>query len=595
VSLSREVSRWFICLAAIACGCDREQSALTSRGSGLQTQPSRTNDSSQTDAANQPLAQSIDSVRAGDWFEDVTPRSGIRFTHRNGREAGKYYLIESFGGGVALLDFDHDGDIDLFFTGGGTISGEAAPRIAGLPAALYRNEADWRFSDATQPALPAAPIDFSQGCAVSDFNVDGFPDLLVCCYGRSRLYCNQGDGSFSEAGSGTSLPAHGWGTAAAFGDFDRDGFPDLLLARYTEWSPETDVPCYNPEGIRDLCGPTAYAPTICQFFRNTGDGAFEDWSERVGLLGNVRGLGVVAGDFNADGWVDFYVASDESPKQLYLSGPNQRFTESAGAAGVAVSEWGQPEGSMGVDVGDYNGDGHPDLWVTNFENEDNSLYRGVADGLYMHATVSAGLGGVSRANSGFGTALADLDSDGWLDIFVFNGNPIYQIAQSPFKQLPQLFRNLQGSRFENVSQQGGAFFREVHSGRGSAVGDLDGDGSLDLVAVPLNDPVRLQKNRMTPANYVRVELRARFGEIEATGARITADFAGRTLTRFVVRGSGFFSQSDARFILPVAPGADTAEVSVEWPGRAREVFRGLAVRSSHRLIEGRGEPPHESR
>jgi hypothetical protein len=518
----------------------------------------------------------------------VTKGTGIRFTYLNGREAGWFFMIESFGGGAALIDFDRDGDLDLFCTGGGTISAESPVRIGGRPSALFRNDGDWRFVDSTLPGGFAEPANYSQGCAVTDFNADGFPDLFVCCYGRSRLYRNQGDGTYAETSGKGAPPARGWGTAAAFGDFDRDGFPDLFLARYTDWSPEHDVECYSPQGVRDLCGPTAYPGTTCLFLHNSGDGSFEDWSERVGLREEVRGLGVVAADFNADGWIDFYVASDELPKRLYMGGPDLRFVERGAAAGVALSEWGQPEGSMGVDVGDYDGDGLPDIWVTNFENEDNSLYRNLGEGLFMHASVSVALSGVSRMHSGFGTSLTDFDSDGWLDIFVFNGNPIYHIAQSPFRQAAQLFHNLQGRRFENVSEQGGPFFREMHSGRGSAAGDLDDDGAPDLVVVPMNDAIRILRNRLAPRNYARVELRARHGEPDATGARVTSDYEGRRLVRFAVRGGGYFSQSDPRMIFPVAPGSTAVDVTVDWPGRGRESFRGLAAGKTQVLIEGHG-------
>ena len=244
---------------------------------------------------------------------------------------------------------------------------------------------------------------------------------------------------------------------------------------------------------------------------------------------------------------------------------------------------------MGVDVGDYDGNGLPDLFVTNFENEDHSLFKNLGEGQFMHVSAAVGLSGTSRIRSGFGTSFIDFDSDGWLDLFVFNGNPIYRIAQSPFKQRPQLFRNQAGHRFENVSERGGAFFREVHSGRGSAVGDLDDDGALDLVVVPINDPVRILRNRFPPANFVRVELIARRGEPDSTGARVTAEFDGRPLVRFVVRGGGFYSQSDPRIVFPVVNGQADVEVIVDWPGRSREVFSRLAVRKTHVLIEGRGE------
>lgn len=532
-------------------------------------------------------------LRPDDWFDDATRRSGVRFTYRNGREAGRFYMIESVGGGVAMIDFDGDGDLDLFFTGGGTISSDLPVRIAGLPSALYRNDGDWRFTEVTTSSELQAFPDYSHGCAVADFDVDGFPDLFVGCYGRSRLYRNLGDGTYTEAREEARVVTASWVTAAAFGDIDRDGFPDLFLARYADWSPENEIECSSLEGVRDLCGPRNYVGTTCRFFHNSGDGRFEDRSEQVGLEGNVRGLGVVAADLNGDGWVDFFVASDESPNHLYLGGPEIRFEESAAAAGVALNEVGNSQGSMGIDVGDFDGDGIPDLWLTNFEDEDDSLYRGMGDGLFIHATASVGLLGHTRMRSGWGTSLIDFDGDGWLDLFILNGNPFYRIGLTPFKQEPQLFRNKNGRRFENISGQGGTFFRESCSGRGSAAGDLDDDGAPDLATVAMNDPVRILRNRLLPRSYVSVELRARLGEPDATGARVTVEYHGRRLVRFAARGTSYFSQSDSRMIFPADPEVADLEAVVDWPGRGRETFRGLTVRKRHLLIEGRGETAHE--
>lgn len=538
----------------------------------------------------EPILTKPSVLQPGDWFEDVTEKCGVRFTHRNGREAGLFYMIESFGGGAAAVDFDRDGDCDLFIAGGGTLSKNAPDSIRGLPSALFRNNGEWSFTDVSNVSGLARPADYSQGCAVTDFNVDGFPDLFLCCYGRSRLYRNCGDGTFVEV-IDSALPQHDWATAASFADLDRDGLPDLVVARYTDWCVANDVKC-NERGIRDLCGPTSYAGTTCLALRNRGDGSFDDWSAKLGLHGAVRGLAVVNADLNLDGWVDIYVASDVTANQLYLGGPSLPFVECATTAGVAVNEWGQPESSMGVDVGDYNGDGQPDIWITNFEKEDNTLYRNLGNGQFLHSTVSAGLAGVSRMRVGFGTAMTDFDGDGWQDLFVLNGNPIYAAAETPFKQYSQVFRNL-GGRFEDATEKGGTFFRELHSGRGDTVVDLDDDGAPDLVVVLMNEPVKVLRNTHTPANFIRVQIVGRAGEPDATGARVWCDFDGRQITQFAVRGTGFFSQFDSRMIFPAAPSTETAEVTVAWPGRGSEVFRGLAVRKTHVLIEGQGEKVNE--
>jgi hypothetical protein len=591
VSHFRQFVLLILGVAAASCGCDSTPTGQPKSAPA----PATLNETAglSSAAAFAGDAAPASPPRSDDCFEDVTGETRILFAHHNGREGGRFYFIESFGGGAAMVDFDQDGAVDLFFTGGGTISADSPVRIAGLPSGLFRNLGDWAFADVALAAGFAEAPDYSQGCAISDIDADGFPDLLVCCYGRSRLYRNQGDGTFANDRGQAGLPSQDWHTTAAFGDIDRDGLPDLFLARYTDWRPAGDVECYgSTERIRDLCGPASYPGKTCQFFHNVGEGRFEDWSERVGLKENVHGLGVVAGDFDGDGWIDFYVASDETPKQLYLGTPELQFAERAAAAGVAVGELGQNEGSMGVAVGDYNGDGLPDIFVTNFENEDGALYRNLGNGLFLHATVAAGLSGRSRRRVGFGTALADFDGDGWLDLFVLNGNPIYRTAETPYKQQPQLFRNIEGRRFENITDRGGTYFHEAHSGRGNAVGDLNGDGAPDLVTVLMDEPARILRNRQPPQNHVCVDIRARWGERDGTGAVVSLDAEGRRLVRFAVRGEGFFSQSDSRMIFPLPGGVSRADVTVQWPGRATEIFHALTPGKTHVLVEGRGEDTH---
>ena len=581
----------FLTLSILGCEFN---SPSQSKPVPSQPRPVVTTSFEQTSSANSQSEIQTLSASPDDWFDEVTGQTGIEFAHRNGRDAERYLMIESFGGGVAIVDYDLDDAADIFVTGGGSISLESPVQIRGLPSALFRNAGDWIFTPVTTLSGLGATPDFSQGCAVSDYNGDGFPDVFVCCYGRSRLYENAGDGTFLNPTNEQRLPARGWGTAAAFGDWDRDGFPDLFLARYTDWSLATDVPCYGSNRQRDLCGPTSYPGTACQFFRNTGDGSFEDQSENLGLVATAHGLGVVSSDLNLDGWIDFYVSSDALPNHLYLGGPGNKLLESGMTAGVAVGEWGQPEASMGIDVADYNGDGLPDLFVTNFEKEDHSIYRNLGGGLWIHSTVAAGLSASSRLRVGFGTSFCDFDGDHWPDLFVLNGNPIYTTAESPFAQKPQLFRNLQGKRFVEISDRGGSYFHEAHSGRGSAVGDLDNDGDFDLVAVLMNEPIRLLRNRRESNHFISVQLCAKNGDREAIGARVTCHSAGRQWTQFVVRGGSYFSQSDSRIIFPIEETESSVTVTVAWPGRSTEAFNLLEGGRTHRLIEGRGVIRNES-
>ena len=315
---------------------------------------------------------------------------------------------------------------------------------------MFRNGGNWQFVDVTTDAGFAVAPGYSQGCAVTDFNTDGFPDLLVCCYRLDARVIRQLTGTaLARESRRLGRPAaEGVATAAAFGDIDRDGFPDLLLGFYSDWIPETDLVCHSPEGPRDLCGPKQYAGTSCQFLHNSGDGTFDDWSSSAGMKGNVHGLGVVAADLNGDGWVDFYVASDGTPNQLYLGGPQLPLVESALPAGVALGEFGATVANMGIAVGDYDGDGRPDIFVTTFDNEDSSLYRNLGDGLFVHSTTIAGLAGITRKHVKFGTSLTDFDGDGWLDLFVLNGSPLYSAGrESPQAGSPNCFAIPRGGDF----------------------------------------------------------------------------------------------------------------------------------------------------
>jgi hypothetical protein len=525
-----------------------------------------------------------------DWFEDVTGQSGVDFSYRNGEESGNYFILESLGGGVALLDYDRDGDLDIFFTGGGTV-GNTAEKIRGWPSALYRNEGAWKFVDVTEEAGVGQSSAYTHGCAVGDFDCDGWPDLLICGYGGCRLFQNMADGRFRDVTNASGLMVvgeeSGWNTTAVFADFDRDGAPNIYIVRYLQWSPESDLICKNRQGKREICSPGRFVGASDSLFRNQGNGRFEDASSDVGLLPNGNGLGAVAADLNGDGWIDLYVANDESNNFLYLGQPDLNWQENGLAAGVATNEYGMHDGSMGVDVGDYDGDGKPDLWVTNFESEDNGLYGNLGDGTFTQMTTLTGLAGQSRSLVGFGTGLVDMDLDGWLDIFVVNGHVFYGRGQAPYLQPGQLFRNREGQRFENLSQAGGVYFRGRHAARGAAVGDLDNDGAADLVVTHQNAPVTLLRNRRPASAYTRVQLTGTRSDRQAVGAVVSTQFEERQLVRFVRSGGGYFSHSDQRIVFPCAE--ESAEVTVLWPQGQREVFRGLSPGVTHQLVEGRGE------
>lgn len=528
------------------------------------------------------------SVRPDDWFEDVTGMTGIDAVYRNGREAEKFLILESLGGGVAMVDYDLDGDLDLAFAGGGTFSGEDPIVVSGLPSSFFRNEGDWKFTRVTSEVRLEEAPDYSHGLTMADYDADGFPDLLLSCYGRSRIYRNLGDGTFGEATKPETFPVQRWGTSAGWADIDRDGLPDLFLGSYLDWDPSRELVCRDGFGNRDVCGPAQYPGTIGKFLHNEGDGSFADWTLRVGLVGDVKGLGVVACDFDDDGWIDFYCANDETPNHLYLGREDFTLQECGKASGVAWNEYGVEEGSMGLGVDDFDGDGRPDIFVTNFENEDNALYRNLGNGQFKHVSVALGVSGHSRMMVGFGTIMGDFDGDSWPDLLVCNGNAVYSMGQGPYQQKPQLFRNSAGRKFEQISQQGGSYFRTSHVGRGIAVGDLDGDGGIDVVVTHQNEPATILRNRQPPRNFVKIQLRATGGEASAVGSRVTLIGGERPVVKQIVQGIGYFSQSDLSVILPLPSGMMSTEVIVSWLGRGNETFRDLTAGQTHTLVEGRG-------
>jgi hypothetical protein len=586
---------WFCLLAGVAmfCGCENGEAPVgkTEVKTSAKSAPHVTED--QLRLARLPDQQHIEATqrepRADDWFEEVTAQSGIEFAYRNGCEAGLYTLLETIGGGLAMLDYDRDGDMDLFFAGGGGLTKEPLA-VQGRSSALFRNEGQWRFTDVTTEAGFGAEDLYTHGCAVGDYDRDGFPDILLSGYGGCRLYRNQQGKSFADETTASGLDCPGWNTAVAWADFDRDGWLDLYITRYLQWKP-ADRTCVHEHAagnVRDVCGPYVFDGAGDQLWRNRGSGTFEEVTDAAGLATDHRGLGVVAADFDEDGWIDFYVVNDTDENDLYLGGPNLPFDSVGALAGVAFDPLGIMEGSMGVDAGDFDGDGQADLFCTNYEREDNSLMRKVGPRDFLNVSDTTGLIGKSRSYVGWGTGFADFDSDGWLDLFVMNGHALYERPQSPYFQPAQLLHNQQGRRFEEITDRAGPYFSVPHAGRGAAVGDLDDDGGLDLVIVHQNDPVTILRNRQPPEHWVRLALRGETSNPSAIGAKVTVDDGARMLTRWIRGGGGYLSHFDARIVVPL-PSAEPAEVNVVWPSGKAETFSQLAAGETHELVEGCGQ------
>lgn len=563
-------------------GCDKPSRSMPIPA---KTNPYLDPDGERTESAG----ADVKAVRDDDWFEDVTNQAGVRFQYSSGRDAGRFTLLETLGGGLGLFDFDRDGDLDLFIPGGGTISATTG-ETQGRPSALYRNDGDFRFVDVTKQVGLDVAIDYSHGCAVGDIDRDGYPDLFVTCYGRSRLFRNVEGQRFADVSDSAGIKAQSWDTAAVLVDLTGDGFPELYVAAYVNLDTRKEKPCPIPNtGKPDVCPPQRYAPVRDRLYQNRGDGTFEEITEKAGLLKEGRGLGVLAADVNDDGRPDLYVANDGDPNHLYLGGTSWPLREVGLPSGTAVNEKGAAEGSMGVDFADINGDSRSDLWVVNFELEDNSLYLNLGDGQFEHASTRFGLAGTCRAYVKFGTSLHDFDGDGWPDIHVMNGHVLYHGGQSDFLQPPFLYRNAQGRRFSDVSEKGGTFFRQKHAARGTAVGDLNDDGALDLVVSRLDAPVCILKNRKPPKAWVGAILEPHTGDSQGVGVTVTVSNGKRDVAWPVRLGTSFVSHSESRPMFALEESPQRTAVSVRWASGKQETFADLETNRIHHLREGGAE------
>jgi hypothetical protein len=546
-----------------------------------------------------------DTVPAGPpFFRDVTADSGVEAGYGNGEEAGYYTILESVGGGVALLDYDGDGLLDIFLPGGGTFGGQ---EVGGRPCRLFKNLGGFKFRDVTREAGLDKPLFYTHGCAVADYDCDGWPDLLVTGFARLALFHNEPDGKggrrFTEVSRQAGLTDELWSTSAAWADLDGDGYPDLYVCHYVDWSLTANHPrCTAYDGThRDICPPGHFTALPHRLYRNNGDGTFTDVSKPAGLRVEDprkeygRGLGVLGIDVNGDGKPDLYVANDQSDNFLYInqSRPGTIALKEVGLfGGVARDHMGVPNGSMGVAAADYDDCGRPSLWVTNFEGELHALYHNEChdDRILFHfRTQAAGIADLGMSYVGWGTGFLDLDHDGREHLFFVNGHPNhYPRGGGERPQRPVLLRNLGQGRFQTISRRGGPYFQEEHNGRGVAFGDLDNDGRTDLVISHLTGPVVLLRNEVQTSNHwLGIELAGR-DHRDVTGAKLTLELSGRQLTRFAQGGGSYLSSSDRRHVFGLGPADGVGRLTVAWPGGKEEHWDGLAVDQYWRLAEGSG-------
>jgi enediyne biosynthesis protein E4 len=530
---------------------------------------------------------------------DITKSSGINFSHLSSPEAK--YVVESMSGGVAVIDYNRDGWPDIYFTNAPSVNMALAGKKA--RSALYRNNRDGTFTDVSDHAGVATPC-WAMGASVGDYNNDGWPDMLVTCFGGVVLYRNNGEGTFTDVTRQAGLGKDSlWATGATFGDYDNDGWADLFVDHYVDLN-LNDLPTFGSlptckyHAIDVQCGPRGLKGSPDNLYHNNGDGTFTDVSRQAGVddAQGLYGLTAVWHDFNADGRLDLFVDNDGEPNYLYRNNGNGRFTDIAYNAGVAVDQDGNAQANMGTALGDYNHTGRFSIAITHFNEQYTAIYRNDGKMNFTDISYASGIAQSTTSYVGWGDEFIDIDNDGWDDFFMVNGHVYPQVdsigMDSKFREPKLLFQNLRDGKFHNVSKQVGPAIQELQVSRGVAMGDLFNNGKLDLVIENLEGAPMILAPQGGPAHHwLSLQLEGTRSNRLALNARVTATAGDLVQTKEVLSGGSYLSQDDLRIHFGLGNHDHADKVEIHWPDGTKQAFTNLTADRFYQVTEGKGIVP----
>ncbi len=528
-------------------------------------------------------------------FRDIAKEAGLVLPVVYGEADHKDYILETIGCGCAFFDYDNDGWMDIFLLSGSSMAGTPS----GASNRLYKNNRDGTFSDVTEKA-GLRFTGWGSGVCVGDYNNDGWEDLFCTFYGQNKLYRNNGDGTFTDITkqAGLENPKTRWGAGCTFVDYNRDGHLDLFISNYVQFDathipkPGQDVYC-NWKGLPVNCGPRGLPPGYHSLYRNNGDGTFTDVSVQAGIdtLRSSYGMTVVAADFDEDGWPDIFVACDSTPSLLLMNQRNGTFREEGVVRGVALSDDGMEQAGMGVGVGDYDLDGHMDLFKTHFTDDTEGLFHNNGKAEFENATMAAHVGTENRYIC-WGAGIVDLDNDGFPDLFMTAGS-VYPEVERTLPQYPNknprvVFRNLGNGTFEELIEEAGPGVAAAHCSRGCAFGDFDNDGDIDILIVNLSEAPSLLRNDVSGNNHwLKVKLVGTKSNRSAIGARVLAKYGKKIQAQEVLSQSSFYSASDPRLHFGLG-GETSADLAIRWPSGMRQTLKGVEANQIVTIEEGTG-------